>query len=175
MRDQLESLAGGIAAYGFPLLLFAAGVVVKAIVATQSSLPRDTALWLSIVGDTSAVIGSLGIGQRFGRQQRDEALRVKLETAFRRTARLYERMKIVQGNVAEAGPYILANYARNDVLLQHLVSGALGAVSIRLDEQITTYDNALDEWHELVPAEVDRQRERLREQGSGRGRVIARA
>jgi hypothetical protein len=155
--------------YGLPLALFILGVVLQGIEATQPAVPKDVSFWLFVLGGASSVMGSVGIGQRYGREQTNEALRVKLATAFRRTARLYERLRIVQANVTEARAYILAAGGESKETLGAIVTGALGLVAVRLDEQITTYDNALDEWNELVPTEVERERRRLA------GKVISRA
>ena len=81
------------------LLLFVFGLSLQALQATQKDLGTVVQFWLFTLGSAAALLGSFGVGQRIGREQTNETLRVKLETAFRRTARLYDRLRAVQDDV----------------------------------------------------------------------------
>jgi hypothetical protein len=150
------------------LLLLVVGLSVQAFQSTQKNLGSDVQFWLYAIGGALVVLGGLGIGDQIGREQTNEALRVKLETAFRRTARLYDRLNVVKSDVADASEMVRDAVQPKDLVPLHVVAHGLDVVAIRLEEQITTYDNALDEWHGLVPAEVERERARLKGQASFR-------
>ena len=159
--ESMKSIATAILA-AFPwVLLFAVGLVMQGIQATGEDLPSNVSVLLYSVGGVAALIGSFGVGARIGREQTNDALRVKLATAFRRTARIYARMRVIQRDLGTAVDSVVDATTPREMVPIHVVVNGLDVVATRLDDEITTYDNALDEWHELVPAEVDKERQRL--------------
>lgn len=144
------------------LLLFVVGLSMQAIQVTQKDLEPDVQFLLFSIGGAAALLGSFGVGARIGREQTNETLRIKLETAFRRTARNYARMRVIKDDLENAADMVSQAIQPKDLVPLHVIARGLDGVSIRLDDEITTYDNALDEWHELVPVEVDKERERLK-------------
>jgi hypothetical protein len=134
----------------------------EGIQATQPTLPDDVAFWLYIAGGAAALLGSFGVGQRIGRQRENETLRVRLGTAFRGTARLYTRLGVLQDDLYAVSRSIVtqAASANSETVPLSSVTHGFDVVAVRLSEQIAGYDDALDEWHGLVPDEVDRIRNR---------------
>jgi hypothetical protein len=141
------------------VLLFLVGLALQGIVATQDGLAKELKFVLNSLGGGAALLGSFGVGERLGREQSNEALRVKLATAFRRTARNYARMLVVKQDVGDVADEVVDAATAREMVPLHVVIHGLDIVTTRLDDEITTYDNALDEWSELVPAEVDKVRE----------------
>jgi len=119
---------------------------------------------LYVLGGSAALVGSLGLGAWLGRQQADETLRIKVAPAFRRTARLYRRLGVLQADLESATDDVRSHVTKDSVPVA-VVMNALNVVATRLESEASTYDNALDEWHELAPDEVDKEREGLNRDG----------
>ena len=152
MLKTLSSVLRSVSAGASWLLLLLVGLFLQAFQASQALSP-NASLALFLVGGLLVVIGGAGIGQRIGRDRADETLRLKLAPAFRRTFRMYRRLLALQVTVGERRA--LAAQARsNGAVPFDVVDAGLGVIEARLDEQLQTVDDAMDEWTELTPAEV---------------------
>jgi hypothetical protein len=142
------------------------GVGMQAYQATREDLPDDVAWFFYVFGTVASVLGGIGVGGRLGRQIADENLRRKLAPAFRRATRTYRGLGKLKGVLDDRRQDLSDATKPNGALAAGDVKAALDVLDARLDEQLATFDDALDEWSELVPLEVKRFRQDLEEADS---------
>lgn len=153
-------LLGAILGAGLPwIILIVLGLLFQGLQATDSNLPPGTALVLFLAGGLAVIAGTAGLGVQVGRHRADETLRLKLAPAFRRTFRMYQRLAALQRTIGDRRAAIGSVVRSNGTVNMGAVEATLQIIEARLDEQVLTVNDAMDEWKELTPAEIDKLRE----------------
>lgn len=137
------------------------GILVQ-IVADWTGVPTDARDVLRLFGGLAALLGSAGLGVVLGRYRADELTQARLAPAFRRSMGLYEGLARVQATVAAVR---VDAELRPGSMPTRQVIAHLSGVDIRIQEQVVGIDPALEEWNQLVPAEVERYKAGLRRSG----------
>jgi hypothetical protein len=169
MREILQSLLGVVQSLlglgrvavgpGLPWLsLVGAGLIMQGFSSLDTELASGVALPLYVAGGLAVIAGTTGLGVQIGRHRADETLRLKLAPAFRRTFRIYQRLAALQRVIGERRTAMTAEVRQNGTVDFDSVEASLQIIEARLDEQVLTVDDAIDEWKELTPNEIDRLR-----------------
>ena len=146
------SVIGGV-------ILIALAVVVAAYtVWTSGERPltqREQALFqvvIFIVG----IFGTFLVGRESARNTARDVIRPSARSAFRRVLLLYKGLGRLRDSVDERREFLdsVSNAEEGTVTLPYVYS-QLSVLSAQIAEQIGTADNALDDWRDLVPAEVE--------------------
>jgi len=94
--------------------------------------------------------GTFVLGQKSARENAQELIKPHARSAFRRLLSLYQSL----GRVATE----IENFQSNKVDNHEIVLAKLQAIVV---EQITTADDALADWEDIIPKEIQELRQKL--------------
>lgn len=135
----LSLLVGGIFAY----------------TATMRTLTSLESVLLQLFTWVAGLMGSFLIGRRSVTEAAREIIKPHARSAFRRLLSLYS-------SLSRAG-IVIRNSQELDGADDHRI--ALGKLEMIVIEQLATADDALDDWHDIVPEDVAELRKKLSPEG----------
>ena len=138
--------------YIAPVLLILASIVILGIFGYVSTLRTLTSLeWIisQIFALVMGLFGSFIFGRQLATKVSREVIKPHARSAFRRLLSLYMSISRVANIIA------MSKNPENS-------HGALEKVEVIVIEQLATADDALEDWRDIVPEEVDELSRKLR-------------
>lgn len=129
----------------FLLVMSIAGAVYFVYTATTRRLTQVEGVYLQALPWITGVLASLVFGRMSARTAVREVIRPHARSAFRRIVSLYDSISRVARTVAEA--------QESDDNHDHLI--ALSKIEAFVVEQLSTADDAIEDWRDIVPEDVD--------------------
>jgi hypothetical protein len=140
-------------------ILVAASVVLAAITVLVSTQPKPNAFAASLLQAITLVFGTYGafiLGKVATRSAAQEIIRPHARSAFRRVQNLYAALG--RQRAAVANEIVRLDGLRLETNTQYIefehARASLAALEYMVIEQISTADDALEDWRDLVPEEV---------------------
>ena len=132
------------------LALFVA--TISSCTATQRILTNLESVLLQSFSLIASLVGSFIFGKQSAREAARELIKPHARSAFRRLLSLYESLSRVGREIANSQ----TSEANNN---EKITLARLEAIVI---EQLATADDALEDWRDIVPEDVDEIRDRLK-------------
>lgn len=134
------------------LLLFSIGIsIIVAYTATQRTLRGlESALW-QIFAFAGGLAGSFIFGRQSAREAAKEIIKPHARKAFRRLVSLYRSLS----RAADA-----IKFAQDDKSLENQ-QATLAKLDAIVTEQLATADDALEDWNDIVPEDVEELKQKL--------------
>lgn len=122
-----------------------------AYVATERTLTNLESVILQAFALGAGLIGSFVFGRQSAKEAAKEIIKPHARSAFRRLLSLYQSLSRVGSTIEES--------QKTDSIENHGITLAkLEAIVI---EQLATADDALEDWRDIVPEDVEELRQRL--------------
>ncbi len=148
-----------------PALLVAGSVLVSALViwiSLSRSLTGLESTLFQVFILTMGLVGSFVLGQRSAREFGQESIRPSVRSAFRRVLSLYEGLGRLRHAVDERRDFLVGVVDPDTGLLDmRFVDACMDVLAAQVIEQITTANDSMSDWRDLVPDEVARLERRL--------------
>jgi hypothetical protein len=159
-------------------VLLGVGTAVYMIVTSGSrQLSQREMTLFQIIELGLGLYGAFFVGQRAARDAGGDLVRMHARPAFRRLLSLYEALGRLQASIGERRAFInrVANQADATVDIVH-VEAQLDVLDVQVIGDLATANDAMEDWRDLVPDEVQKleaiARSRVR-RAEGTIRVIA--
>lgn len=156
------------------IFLFALSVGLLGLSVYTASTRETSALentLLQFLGIFAGAAFSWLIGDGGGQDRAEKEMRARARPAFRRVVRLYEAHGRVVGQIGNLG-HSLAAQATNGKVDLRLVDAALNTIAVQVSEQLGTANDAMEDWRDLAPddvEELERRANRQDEEGNNVG------
>ncbi|MEX0778681.1 MAG: hypothetical protein WD037_03040 [Balneolales bacterium] len=137
---------------GFPYLLIFAAIALSVFFAYTTTLRTTTALegtMLQIIVLLAGLSGSFIVGRQSASEAAKEIIKPHARSAFRRLVSLFKSLSRVA---------TIIDNSRNSDEKQNAVLDMLEGIVV---EQIATADDALEDWRDVVPEDVEEIRQKL--------------
>lgn len=131
-----------------PTLLIVVTIVISVVfvyIATQRTLTALEGILLQAFALITGLLGSFLFGKQSAKDAASEIIKPHARSAFRRLMSLYESLSRVATEIEDSGKSDEMKLARLDAIVI---------------EQLSTADDALDDWQDIVPEEVAEIRKR---------------
>ena len=134
------------------LILFSIGIsIILAYTATQRTLSGlESALWQIFVF-AGGLAGSFIFGRQSAREAAREMIKPHARSAFRRLLSLYQSLSRAATTIESAQ---ISDSHENDQV-------ALARLEEIISEQLSTADDALEDWNDIVPEDVKELKQKL--------------
>ncbi len=130
------------------------------LVATQRALSNLELVLLQAAATAVGVYASFASGRASVEATTNEFMRGRARTAIRRLILIYSGIGRIAGEI-EHQRQMNHSGAETDGESGALTA-ALDVIAARVSEQLATADNAIDEWRDLAPSDVEELEERAR-------------
>jgi len=141
------------------VLLVAAALIVAAYVVKTSgehALTQREQVLFQVIMLGAGLFGTFVVGRESAKSAARDVIRPSARSAFRRVWALYKGLARLRGSVAERKDFLdsVANLDDGSVAMSH-VNSQLSVLLAQIVEQVNTADDAMKDWRDLVPDEVD--------------------
>lgn len=138
-----------------PALFLSASVLIAAIFISLSSDRNLTTLESSLFQIFTLSVGLIGsylLGKESAAKNARELMKPHARSAFRRLVALYQGLSRIDGEI---------QVSRLSMSADQYVNSCLGKLEGMVTEQIATAADALEDWNDIVPEDVQELKEKL--------------